>query len=80
MKLRTVTITHAPIEAGADLNELKTGTYIVDSKNAVPKPFYSDPEECKKAVEFLRAAGYNAVTNGNIILVKPKAKEAKHEL
>lgn len=64
-----------PLEAGTDLNELKTGEYIINSKNAVPQPFYSDPEECKKAVEFLRAAGYNAVTNGKIVLVQPKAKE-----
>lgn len=62
-----------PLEAGTDLNELKKGAYIVDSKNVVPQPFYSDPEERKKACELLRAAGYNAaVTNGNIILVQPK--------
>lgn len=61
---------HTP--TSADLNELKTGEYIINSRHAVPQPLYSDPEECKKACELLRAAGYNAVTNGNIILVKAK--------
>ena len=61
-----------PLEAGTDLNELTEGRYYVEARNAVPQPFYSDPEECKKACELLRTAGYNAVTNGNIILVKAK--------
>lgn len=68
---------YIPLEAGADLNELTEGRYYVDARNAVPQPFYSDPEECKKACELLRAAGYNTVTNGNIILVQPKAKEGQ---